>query len=287
MKGIILAGGNGTRLYPITKVISKQLLPVYDKPLIYYPLSVLMWAGIRDILIISNPQSLPLFEQLLGDGTQLGIRLQYLPQAKPQGLAQSFVIGKKFIGDSSVALILGDNIFFANDLPQLLQNTVQRQKPRIFVCKVKDPCRYGIAVFDKHHKVISVEEKPRKPKSNYAVAGLYFYDAQVVQLAQQLKPSARGEYEITDLNNEYLKKGELEVVLLKRGTNWFDAGTFSSLLQAADFIQAIEERQGIKIGCIEEVAYRMGWIDKAQIFKLAEQTKTSSYGMYLKQLFHL
>jgi len=284
MKGIILAGGSGTRLHPLTLAVSKQLMPVYDKPMIYYPLSVLMMAGVSEILIISTPHDLPNFERLLGDGKSLGCKFSYAVQEVPNGLAQAFVIGEKFIGNDKVALILGDNIFYGAGLGRLLQ---QHQNPDggvVFAYHVSDPERYGVVEFDKEGKVISIEEKPKQPKSNYAVPGLYFYDNNVISIAKNLKPSARGEYEITDVNKEYLKQGKLKVGILDRGTAWLDTGTFASLNQASQFVQVIEERQGLRIGCIEEVAYRMNYINKEQLKKLAEPLLKSGYGDYLMKL---
>ena len=284
MKGIILAGGSGTRLHPLTLAVSKQLMPVYDKPMIYYPLSVLMMAGISEVLIISTPHDLPNFERLLGDGKSLGCKFTYAVQEIPNGLAQAFVIGKKFIGNEKVALVLGDNIFYGAGLGRLLQ---QHQNPDggvVFAYHVSDPERYGVVDFDETGKVLSIEEKPAKPKSNYAVPGLYFYDNSVVEVAKNLKPSARGEYEITDVNKEYLKLGKLKVGILDRGTAWLDTGTFASLTQAGQFVQVIEERQGLRIGCIEEVAYRMGYINKEQLKKVAEPLMKSGYGGYLMNL---
>ncbi len=284
MKGIILAGGSGTRLYPLTLAISKQLMPVYDKPMIYYPLSVLMLAGISEILVISTPSDLPHFKRLLGDGKSLGCEFSYLEQAVPNGLAQAFVLGEKFIGKEKVALILGDNIFYGQGLGELLKNYKDPDGGVVFGYHVSDPERYGVLEFDKNNKAISIEEKPKKPKSNYAVPGLYFYDNSVVDVAKNLKPSARGEYEITDINKHYLDLGKLHVGILDRGTAWLDTGTFSALMQAGQFVQVIEERQGLKIGCIEEVAYRMGFIDKHQLTRLAEPLLKSGYGSYLLKI---
>ncbi|MEO6904707.1 MAG: glucose-1-phosphate thymidylyltransferase RfbA [Bacteroidia bacterium] len=284
MKGIILAGGSGTRLHPLTLAVSKQLMPVYDKPMIYYPLSVLMMAGISEILIISTPHDLPNFERLLGDGKNLGCKFSYSVQEQPNGLAQAFVIGEEFIGNDSVALILGDNIFYGTGLGRLLQ---QHQRPDggvVFAYHVSDPERYGVVEFDKNGNAISIEEKPEKPKSNYAVPGLYFYDNKVVNIAKNIKPSARGEYEITDVNKQYLKEGKLKVGILDRGTAWLDTGTFASLTQAGQFVQVIEERQGLRIGCIEEIAYRMGYINNAQLKKIAAPLLKSGYGDYLMKL---
>lgn len=281
MKGIILAGGKATRLYPITKGVCKQLLPIYDKPMIYYPLSVLMLAGIRDILIISTPLDTPRFEELLGDGRELGINISYAVQKEPGGIAESFLIGEEFIGNERVCLILGDNLFFGHELTEHLKEASSLKRGAlIFGYYVNNPERYGVIEFDQEGKVISIEEKPQKPKSNWVVTGLYFYDNQVVKLAKTLKPSRRGELEITDLNNQYLKKGELKVILLGRGYAWLDTGTYDSLIDASVFIKTIEERQGLKIGCIEEVAYRMGFIDGEKLKELAEKVNTS-YGEYL------
>jgi len=284
MKGIILAGGSGTRLHPLTLAVSKQLMPIYDKPMIYYPLSALMLAGIKDILIISTPHDLPLFERLLGNGENLGCNFQYAVQKTPNGLAQAFVIGEKFIENDDVALILGDNIFYGTGFEKLLVQASKVKGGTVFAYHVTDPERYGVVEFDENFKAISIEEKPLHPKSNYAVPGIYFYDNDVVSIAKNLKPSARGEYEITDVNNEYLKQGKLRVSLLTRGTAWLDTGTFKSLMQAQQYVQVIEERQGLKIGCIEEVAYHKGFISAQQLEKVAQPLLKSGYGEYLMNL---
>jgi len=284
MKGIILAGGSGTRLHPLTLAVSKQLMPVYDKPMIYYPLSTLMMAGIHEILIISTPHDMPLFQKLLGDGVSLGCSFQYAVQEKPEGLAQAFMIGKEFVGNDKVALILGDNIFYGSGLEELLQGNTDPNGGIVYAYHVHDPQRYGVVEFDKELKAISIEEKPQKPKSNYAVPGIYFYDNEVIDIAHNIQPSPRGEYEITDVNKAYLEAGKLQVSILNRGTAWLDTGTFESLMQAADFVRVIEARQGLKIGCIEEAAYRMGYIEAGQLEKLARQQLKSGYGEYLLNL---
>ena len=281
MKGIILAGGSGTRLHPLTLAVSKQLMPIYDKPMIYYPLSSLLWSGIREILIISTPHDLPLFRQLLGDGTRLGCRFEYAVQEHPNGLAEAFIIGKEFIGKDKVALVLGDNIFYGTGLSDILQSNNNPDGGIIYAYHVNDPERYGVVDFDTDGNVLSIEEKPTNPKSNFAVPGIYFYDNDVVEIAANIKPSHRGEIEITDVNKEYLRRGKLKVSILDRGTAWFDTGTFNSLMQASQFVQVIEERQGLKIGSIEEAAYKMGYIDAEQLKALAQPLLKSGYGTHL------
>jgi glucose-1-phosphate thymidylyltransferase len=282
MKGVLLAGGAGTRLYPLTRCISKQLLPVYDKPTIYYPLSVLMLAGIREVLIISTPRDLPRIADLFGDGSQLGMRIEYKEQAQPNGIAQAFVLGADFICDSPSCLILGDNIFYGHDLTDMLEDSANlKHGSRVFAYQVKDPERYGVVEFDKSHKALSVEEKPKQPRSNWAITGLYFYDASVVEIAKNLKPSARGEYEITDVNREYLRRGQLQVQCMGRGIAWLDTGTYDSLLSSSQFVQTLEERQGLKVACVEEIAFAKGFIDAAQLKNLADAAGKSEYGQYL------
>lgn len=284
MKGIILAGGSGTRLYPITKAISKQLMPIYDKPMIYYPLSILMLAGIKEILIITTPEDQSQFQRLLGDGSDVGCRFEYAVQEVPNGLAQAFVIGAPFIGKDKVALILGDNIFYGAGFSKLVQSFNDVDGAAVFAYEVHDPERYGVVEFDEQFKAISIEEKPKAPKSNYAVPGLYFYDNEVVEIAANIKPSPRGEYEITDVNNEYLRRGKLQVGVMNRGTAWLDTGTFDSLSDACEFVRVIEKRQSQKIGCIEEIAYRMGFIDHTQLLTLADRYAKSGYGEYLRKI---
>jgi len=284
MKGIILAGGSGTRLHPLTLAVSKQLMPIYDKPMIYYPLSTLMLAGIKDILIISTPHDLPLFERLLGDGSTLGCNFQYAIQEIPNGLAQAFVIGKEFIGNDKVALVLGDNIFYGTGMHRALLDASKRDGGTVFAYHVNDPERYGVVEFDENNRAISIEEKPKNPKSNFAVSGIYFFDNEVIKIAENLKPSTRGEYEVTDINKAYLQQGNLHVSILNRGTAWLDTGTFQSLMQAQQFVQVIEERQGLKIGCIEEIAYKKGFISSNQLKEIALPLLKSGYGQYLMNL---
>ena len=286
MKGIILAGGSGTRLYPLTIAVSKQLMPVYDKPMIYYPLSTLMQAGIKDILIISTPHDMPLFQNLLGDGSRIGCNFAYTVQHEPNGLAQAFVLGESFVGGSSSALILGDNIFYGSAMGQLLRDSYDPNGGVVFAYQVSDPERYGVVEFDKELRAISIEEKPQQPKSRYAVPGLYFYDDRVVEIAKNLKPSPRGEYEITDVNKHYLGQGDLKVGILDRGTAWLDTGTHASLMQAGQFVEVIEQRQGLKVGCIDEIAYRQGFIDKEQLEKVAQPLVKSGYGQYLLDILN-